>query len=274
MDISNLSLPNEIHSTGFGMLRGNDDLLIVKFYKNSVYNPRKSKEAGHIIHDAVDYVLIQHPGERDNTNRPVKVGEDDLRFPRQWMQFQKSLEQVPEGTPLSALFVDPNLVNVPPYLNGIGIYTVEQLADLSATAIQNIGLGGQEWNNLARKYLDVSNKGREFHRLDRENKDLKNSQQVQQQQIEALKAQVNQLISERYGQTGMPNHRPQSHQSISNQMHQVRQAPPLVPSDDPDTIVEEFSGLNAGESIPVFTDPEPRRRGRPPGSKNNPAASD
>lgn len=283
MELTNLENMQQFATFGATMMRGQDDLLIVRFYKRPVLNPRKSKEAGRQMYDAVDYVYIQQPGERDTTDRPIHDG-DKMRFPRQWMQYQQNTEQVPEGTPLSVLFVEPNEVAIPPYLNGLGIHTVEQLECLSANAISNVGLGGQDWVNKAKQFIDYARKGKGFHHLDRDNKRLNNELQVAQQQIAAMKAQLDQLMAERYNQTGMPNRRPQAHASIAQRQFMVPEGPPLQPSQsedqypDPGTpmpdIVLSDDGVRPDQSIPVFRDPGAARRGRPPGSKNRPSTED
>lgn len=278
MDTLAAPMITHIPREGGMVTMGSDDLLIVRFYKKPIPNALKSKQAGHPVYDAVDYVYIQQPGERDTTDRPVHDG-DKMRFARQWAQYERNAEQVPEGTPLSVLFVEPNECNIPPYLNGLGIYTVEQLNGLSATGIQNIGLGGQEWVNKAKKYLDYASKGKGYHHLDKKLTEQANTIDVQAQQIEALKKQVDQLLSERYGTTGHPNQRPQAHGSIADRRYQVPQVRPAeipIPRPEPMEPDQELAdvGLNPDtQPIPVFRDtgePNPKRRGRPPGSKNKP----
>lgn len=242
----------EIGPQGMMVPMGSDDLLVVRFYKRPVHNPIKSKEAGSPVYDAKDYVFIQQPGERDNTDRPAHDG-DKARFWRQWQQYQNNIAQVPEGTPLSVLFVDPNEINIPPFLNGLGIYTVEQLENITEVAVQNIGLGGRDWVNKAKKYREYANKGQNYHKLDRDLSTAHNKLQVQEQQIEALKRQVDQLLAERYGQSGHPNPRRPALGSLNQQQFEQPE-----PQGEP---VEPDLGLNPDtEPVKVFADPG--RKGR------------
>lgn len=258
MDFPHIANMQEIHTAGAAMVRQSDDILIVRFYKKPVHNPRKSKEAGRHMYDPVDYVYIQQPGERDNTDRPVHDG-DKYRFPRQWAQYQKNVDQHPEGTPLNVLFVEPNEVAIPPYLNGMGIYTVEQLESLSANAIGNVGLGGQDWVNKAKGFLEYASKGRGFHKLEMRAREAEGKVQVMEQQVAAMKAQLDQLMAERYSQTNFPTPRRHSEASINQRQFMVPDVPP--PENE---VLNDVDGLNAG-GMPNINDLEaPRRRGRPP----------
>lgn len=145
---------------------GNDNNLLVMFYNKSVPNALKSREQGRQINENKLYIKIQHPGETSTViDRPMKE-EDKQRFRDQWSKFVHNRTQVPEGTPIDLLF--PNYPAVADNLRGMGVFTIEQCAELSAHAIDNIGRGAQEYVNRAKKYLDSANKGQNFHKLQAE----------------------------------------------------------------------------------------------------------
>jgi len=153
------SLPQTFDPNGGLVAFGTDEKLFVRFFKKPELNGYKSREAGAPIYDDVDYVSIQQPGERDVTVRPV-TNEHRQRFPRQWMAFQQGQEQRPEGTLVEILFpTNPGTVETLKFLK---IFTVQQLAGASDTAIQNLGLGGSQWREMAKAFLDKAENGKDF----------------------------------------------------------------------------------------------------------------
>ncbi len=135
---------------GNNVSHGSDDALWVKFYERAVPNTVKTQEKGRPVHDRRIYVRIVTPGSRDEVDRPTRP-DDKMRFPRQWEAFERQDEEVAEGTPLEAW----TLVNVAQVadLKAAKIHTVDQLAALSDTQMQTLGLGGMELRNQAKAFL-------------------------------------------------------------------------------------------------------------------------
>jgi hypothetical protein len=170
---------------------GSDDNLLVCFYNRPVNDSLRSVEEGRPIYKDVIHVRIQQPGEMLNIiDRPV-VDNDKRRFLRQWTAFVHDRTQVPEGTPIDHLF--PNHPAVAENLRGYGVYTVEQCSKLSASAIDTIGRGGQEYVNRANKYLEQATTGKSFHIIQKELDDEKQKNRIMEQQIAQLKSQVDAL---------------------------------------------------------------------------------
>jgi hypothetical protein len=140
-----------------GVVQYGNDNLVVMFYNKPTHNPGKSVEAGRPIHEDKLYVRYHAPMERLNINdRPAHDG-DKRRWPIQWQQFSKQLEQRPEGTPVEMLY--PGKPAIARTLNGGGVFTIEQLASLSEHAIDQVGMGGRSWVNDAVRYIEAANKG-------------------------------------------------------------------------------------------------------------------
>ncbi len=193
-ELANLPRPTNIVMNGHtGIAQwGNDSQLLVMFYNRSVEDPAKSLETGRPVHEDKIFIKIQHPGEMYNIiDRPIN-DLDKMRFRDKWSAFVQNRTQIPEGTPIDLLF--PNYPAIAENLRAYGIYTIEQCAKLSASAIDNIGRGGQEYVNRSQKYLDSAQKGIAFHKLQKENDDLKNNLQVQSNQIRQLKEQLDYLL--------------------------------------------------------------------------------
>lgn len=138
------------------------DRALGMFYMHPEIQGRASQEAGRPIYESVAYIKIIQPGERDTVDRPVKP-EDKRRFAAQWEQFQAKQEQKVNGTPLSVLF--PHHPGVVKSLDFLSITTVEQLAVLSDTQLQNIGHGAMQWHQMAKQFLESADKSKGFQAM-------------------------------------------------------------------------------------------------------------
>jgi len=184
----------QIAHQGYGVANAGatDNQLIVGFYPKSIVNVALSQKKGRRICETKDFVKIQHPGESLNiVDRPA-LPSDMARWPRQWALYQQGKEQVPDGIPVSLLFVaQPHISDM---LVGRGVHTVEQLANLSADALGNIGMGAQEWSNKAKKYLAQAEKGVNVHKFERELAERDRTIATQSRQIKELSDQVARIM--------------------------------------------------------------------------------
>jgi hypothetical protein len=217
-----------------------DDKLIVGFYKKSILNQAKSRDAGKPVHEGQDFVKIQHPGETLNiVDRPVK-DDDKHRWPRQWHSYQQGVRQIPDGVPINLLF--PAKPEIETMLRGYNIHTVEQLAGLSGEAISTVGMGAQEWVNAAQRYLERAHKGVNHHQFEKAMADKDSKILTLQRQIAEVTALVRQQAA------------PQA-QNFDYQTAQINNThQSLEPYTPPGAeFVQDLSGMT-----------KPKRRGRPP----------
>jgi len=145
-----------------GMVQFRQSSSHVTFYSRAEHNPQRSEIEGRPVYDAVDFVKVFHPGERDVVDRAV-TDIDKYRWPEQWARYKQRQEQAPDGTPLAYLF--PQNPDIVAQLRHHRFHTVEQLAAATDVAIQAIGMGGRQWSEKARKFLDGANKAVGFHAL-------------------------------------------------------------------------------------------------------------
>jgi len=237
--------PQEIARQGWGMAASGpgDDRLIVGFYPKSIVNVAASRAAGKRVCETKDYVKIQHPGETLNVlDRPVKE-EDKFRWPRQWALYQQGKEQIPDGIPISLLF--PSQPSITDMLTSNHVHTIEQLAALSGHAISSIGMGAQEWVNKAADYMKKADKGVNYHRFD-------SVMAEKDQKIATLERQIRELI-EHVAKLSRIQPEPQNFDVQASQTAALKRE-------------EIFSP----EPVAFSNDINPRRRGRPPGSRNKP----
>lgn len=151
-----------------------DDQLLIKFFRHPELSQIKSKANGVPVYDDVDMISVIQPGEKEE----VKVVATDMhkrRFPKQWEAYKSGQDQAQSGTPLDHLFpAEPGAVLT---LRAFNVFTVQQLANLSDTAMINIPMG-RTLADKAKAYLASASAGQNFHTM----------QDSMQRQIDALKA--------------------------------------------------------------------------------------
>jgi hypothetical protein len=243
-----------VNRQGWGVANSgpDDNQLMVGFYKRSVHNKAKSSEQGVPVHESRDYVKIQHPGESLNVVDREVTAQDRARWPHKWAQYQAGVNQIPDGIPINLLF--PTKPEIETTLRGYNIHTVEQLAHLSAHGISTIGMGAQDWVNAAKKYLERAEKGVDHHHFE-------TAIAKKDQQISTLTRQLEELtrvVQERNSRPATPNAQTYDFQETQlNNVHASADDTQAV-LQPPAKFVQDLSGA---------IDP-PKRRGRPPGSKN------
>ena len=168
--------------------------LNLRFYTDAIENKTQSLEAGRPIYMQIDFVAINVPGSRDEVIRKVDA-EIKQRFGAQYEHWKKTQEQPTEGQPLDMV----------PWLNvaqirelqALNIKSLEQLAGLSDTAIQHIGMGGHDLRKKAQAYMASATGSAEVQRLitriselERENGRLQDVVKQINQRYEALVEQT------------------------------------------------------------------------------------
>lgn len=167
------------------------------FYNKSVHNPKKSQEQGRPIYDDHIYVRVAPPGERLNVVDRPATQQDKRIWPQQWMAFEQNREQTPEGTPVELMYPDrPAIAST---LRANGVHTIEQCAELSANAIESVGMGAQGWVNYAQKYVASANKGVAVGQFRKEMEAKDGEIRVLNQQLQMLKEEVASLRSQSSG---------------------------------------------------------------------------
>lgn len=161
------------------------------FYVKAAHNPAKSAEAGCPIYEDRIFVRISPPGERLNIiDRPATV-QDKRIWAKQWAEFEQNREQTPEGTPIDQLYPESPAVGA--MMRANGVHTVQQLAGLSANAIENIGMGTQRYVNEAQAYLKSAGTGAASVQIRRELEASQRDVKVLQGTVEALKQEIGAL---------------------------------------------------------------------------------
>lgn len=151
-------------NSGLSAQQGDESKVWAEFRMHPVIDGQASKEAGRTIKRDVPYVKIIQPGEsRLSIYDQPATDVDAQRFPRQWAAFKAGQSQELKGTMLAELF--PESPAIVENLRAVAIRTVEQLAALPDTGLQNIGMGARQWKEKAQAFLDRAEQGKGFHGL-------------------------------------------------------------------------------------------------------------
>lgn len=173
-----------------------DETLNVSFDLVETKNEVKTAEAGYSVFDNVETIIIRAPANKECTVIAPVDGQCNMdgevvtyaeRFPDDYERWKQGQGSAVSGLPLKqAPFMDKASVAT---LAGLGVYSVEQLADLGGTPLKTLGMSGRKWQQQAAAYLQSASGSKEVTALAAENADLKS-------RLEALEAMM----------TGKPAH--------------------------------------------------------------------
>lgn len=164
-----------------------DENLAVRFYIHPLQDEDETAKQGRPIFRDTHMIEIRVRGDRNNiVNRPLRP-EDKTRFASAWRAFENHEKQVDQGTPLREWPVmSTSMVEELKYL---GFYTVEQLANASDGVIgKYAGLG--TWKQKAKAYLDLAAGGAPISELQKQNEDLRSTNEMLKKQLDELSARV------------------------------------------------------------------------------------
>jgi hypothetical protein len=134
-----------------------DNTLMVRFYKKEVELPYRSEQEGRTVHQMMDFVRIEVPGDRLNVIDTIADRGHKKRFPQQWAAFEaeQNTDHI-EGTLLTQV---PFLTSAAAMdLRHFKFYTVEQAAGASDAQLANIGaslgMSGFAFRDKCRAYIE------------------------------------------------------------------------------------------------------------------------
>lgn len=131
--------------------------IVIRFFMRPKQNAAKTLQEGRPIFEDVPWIEKIVLAGRETVERPVTKA-DMREYPKQWEQFQKGLEQSPDGTPLVEWpAISRSQVEE---LKHFHIATVEQLAEMSDEAISRMGAGWLTWKYKARDYIEIAKEQR------------------------------------------------------------------------------------------------------------------
>lgn len=171
----------------------NGDACIPEFRIKAVLLEAETEQAGKPIYRNVEYVTIHIPGDlRSTVDRKVTQDHRD-RWPVQYAKWKQGLEIATDGVPLEKWsLIGPAEVETFKFFK---VRTVEQLAELSDTQVQNLGRGAVKLRKEAIAYLaqakgnaGISKAVADNERLEIENARLKRELQDALARLAAVKS--------------------------------------------------------------------------------------
>ena len=133
------------------LANGPPDSCIPRFYMRPVHQTKQSEQEGRPIYKDVPFVEIITPGNNKSVVDCKVKPDHQQRWPARWKAFQERHENVESGTPLEQwAYLGPSQVATLKVLN---IFTVEQLAEVSEAAFEQMGPGARDLRERARQHL-------------------------------------------------------------------------------------------------------------------------
>jgi len=222
--------------------------LPAEFFVDAVHDEAASKERGSPVYRDQEMIRIR-VGARDDRTRIVT--DDDRRtYAAQYLAWKKgqATPEAVEGFPLAQWAMIPGKAVVKMFAYN-GLHTVEQLASASDSVVQSIGtfLGLKKH---AQDWVEASKRTAPIAKLRDENEELR-------RRVDTLEGMLREATSS---------------------LRSARDGGGVLAGPDPQVEslkaqVEALAAFVKQASVPVDTTPvngTPKRRGRPPGSKNKP----
>lgn len=175
----------------FSVSHGDDSGLLVEFYNHPTRLGAESEKAGREVYKDVPYIRIRFPGDRNRMTERKVQDKDKSRFPIQWAAFENQEKVVEEGTPIDEW--PPASRSFAMMCKSINIFTVENLAAVSDSSLENLGTGGRTFRDKARSWLEEAADGAEAMKLHKENEDLREDLAAKDIQIADLAARIEEL---------------------------------------------------------------------------------
>jgi hypothetical protein len=181
-DLATLSGQVQFQGDWGGIVVPNDRRM-VRFVNVPTQNTVRSEAEGRPIFENKIVVFVRHPGERDETAVVMKEGHK-YEFPRAWAAFEAGQQPEAEGTPLAILFpADPAIVQ---HMRACHVFTVEQLAGLTAEAKRRVGMGVEGYVAQAQKFLDAAERAAPMHQVEAMMRQMREENEALRSQILAM----------------------------------------------------------------------------------------
>ena len=144
---------------------------VPRFHMRAVEDPVESEKMGHPVFKDVEWIEVMHPGSQ-NSVPSCRVRQHHIDFYHEAYEAFKRGEEVPlEGFPITEWA--PISRAVSETLKGMGVHTVEALADMPLTSAQHMPTNIQSLRIKAQRFLKEHNSEQaQINTLKAENKTL------------------------------------------------------------------------------------------------------
>ena len=130
------------------------DTAVPRFHYETIEDKEATKKAGKPVYRQIELVEVYQPGDRLNIPVLPVTDVERGRWPRHYDAFKKELEMPEcEGTPLEMWsFANPAIVKT---LNYVECHSVDQLAMIPDTVLQDMGPGMVQLRKRARDHVEL-----------------------------------------------------------------------------------------------------------------------
>lgn len=128
--------------------------VFVTVYTDAVELKGESEKAGRPIFKDIPFIRITIPGDTNNIIERKLTEQDKHKYPRAWAEYERGESQGFTGTPLEQWpQITRAQVKESKYFE---CHTVEQLAGLTDSHCQKMGMGFRDLREKAKAYLNVA----------------------------------------------------------------------------------------------------------------------
>lgn len=126
-----------------------------QFFIEPVHLVFKSEQEGRPIYEDREFVRIITPGIAKSMPVEEVTAEHKNRWPQEYATFKSGLEEPVSGTPLEKWpQMTPSMCLM---LKAMHVRTVEELAVLDDNILQGIGIGGRQFRDKAKEFVERAN---------------------------------------------------------------------------------------------------------------------
>ena len=188
MDYPQLDNPTLI-STGqnsFSYVHGQDKDLHTNFELVPQIDQVESNKAGHPVYKDVLFVRVAFPGDKTKMLHMPATDDHKARWPMAYQRFLQNVEDAVIGWRLEEwpVLSRSDVEN----LKQFGIKTVEQVAALSDSNLDSIGLGARSYRDKAISAIEQAHNGSALTRLQSELERLRADNAALHQQLSSMSA--------------------------------------------------------------------------------------
>lgn len=162
--------------------------VFVAFYTEAIEFKFESEKAGRPIFKDIPHIRIVIPGDKNNIVERKATDDDKRKYPKAWEVFQRGEAEGMVGTPLEQWpQITRAQVKEAKYFE---CHTVEQMASLSETSCQKLGMGFAQLRTKAKAYLDAAAGTAQSTAQAAENDKLRNELSDLREQMKLMNQQI------------------------------------------------------------------------------------
>lgn len=180
--------------------------LKVEFYQKAVHLKFQSEQEQTPMFKTVNYIRIYTPGALTIIDRPMYLGEDDLKYPQQWEAFKAGKAAELIGTPLDKWAGSRLDVAEVKQLEALGYFTVENVANMPDFDLKKIR-GGYDLKQRAKDFLDAAAGNSQTGKLLNKIQDAEDNIKLKDEQIKSMQEKIDEILAERAKEKSQKTHK-------------------------------------------------------------------